>query len=188
MRAFAILILALVLPLAAEAAPKPAPKPVTRGQLETLFENLAKAETEEDAQRFEQQILNVFTRSGSPSIDLLMSRGDTALEARDMGTAKKLYSAVNTIAPNYAEAWHRRGQLLAATGDDGGAMIAFQRAVKLNPRHFAALAELGNLLDEYGNKPAALKMLRRALALDPHLDGVDRHVRELTRAVEGDEI
>jgi tetratricopeptide (TPR) repeat protein len=185
------LVLALVLalsPLAAAAAPKP-PAPVHKqSDLDTLFADLAKAETDEDAQPIRDQILAQFQQSGSPSADLLMTRANTALQAGDSTTARKLLDAITVIEPNFAEAWHARANLQVAAGDDEGALLSLQRTVLLNPREFAALAELGEMLADYGDKPGALKMLRRAFALNPTQQGLDRQVRELTRAVEGDRI
>ena len=43
----------------------------------------------------------------------------------------------------------------------------------LNPRQFAALSELGDMLQDYGDKAGALKLYRRALDLDPQLDGAE---------------
>ena len=60
--------------------------------------------------------------------------------------------------------------------------------VQLNPRNFTALTELGDMLQDYGDKKAALKLYRQALELDPQLEGAARHVRELTRTVEGQDI
>ena len=58
----------------------------------------------------------------------------------------------------------------------------------LNPRHFAALAELASMLEDYGDKAGALKLYRRALELDPQMDIASRKVRELTQRVEGRDI
>jgi len=44
------------------------------------------------------------------------------------------------------------------------------------------------MLAEYGDKAAALAMYRKAQALDPQMDGLERRVRELSHAVEGERI
>jgi hypothetical protein len=41
------------------------------------------------------------------------------------------------------------------------------------------------MLEEYGDKAGALKMYRRALALDPQLEGAAKRAKELERDVEG---
>jgi len=178
-----VALLLLLLPVSALAAKKPhAPPKLT---LDTLFAQLQKAESAEDAKPIEDQIFAVFVQSGSPTVDLLMTRGAAALAGGDDDTAKKLFESVTEIAPNFAEAWHERAQLQASQDDDEGAMLSLQRAITLNPRQFAAMSQLGDLLESYGNKPGALKMYRRALALDPQLEGAARHLRALERDVEG---
>ncbi len=114
-----------------------------------------------------------------------MSRAAAAQAAGDRDTARKLVDAVTDVAPNYAEGWHSRAGLQRASGDDSGAMVSLEHVILLNPRQFAAMYELGNMLEDYGNKDGALKLYRRALDLDPQLEGARRHVDALTRDVEG---
>lgn len=177
------LLLALCLAAGfAQAAPIPvAPKKT----IDSLFDSLKRAQSAEDAKPIEEQIGVIFLESGSASVDLLMTRGTSALTAGDNATAQKLFTAVTEIAPNYAEGWHERAQLEVAANNDGGAMVSLQRVLTLNPRHFKAMAELGAMLEDYGDKGAALKLYRRALALDPQLEGIDRRVKALTTEVEG---
>lgn len=150
-----------------------------------LFADLARAETPEEAQPIETKLTALFKVSNSPSVDLLMNRAAAALQVADHDTARKLIDAVTRVAPDYAEGWRQRAQLQAANGEDAAAMISLQKAVELNPRHFAALAELAGMLEDYGDKPGALKLYRRVLALDPRMEGVARHEKALEKAVEG---
>ncbi len=164
----------------------PAPREATSE--EQLFAQLRKAESAEDAHPIEEKLMGMFRISGSPSVDLLMTRAQVALAATDNKTAKKLIEAVTAIAPNYAEGWHTRAGMEQAAGDDTAALVSLQKVVLLNPRHFAALNELGDMLEEYGDKAGALKLYRRALELDPQMEGASRKVRELTQSVEGRDI
>jgi len=164
----------------ASAAPKT--------ELDSLFDQLAKADSPEDAKPVETKIAGLFHQSGSATVDLLMSRVDAALGAQDNKTAEKILASVTTIAPNYAEAWHARAGMEAAGNNDTAAMVSLQKVVALNPRQFEAMAELAGMLEDYGDKAGALKLYRRALALDPQLEGAARKVKALTRDVEGQDI
>src|SRR5579864_209552 len=99
-----VAVLLLLLPAFALAAKKPhaPPKPT----LDTLFAQLQKAESAEEAKPIEDQIFAIFVQSGSPTVDLLMTRGAAALGGGDDDTAKKLFESVTVIAPNFAEGWH----------------------------------------------------------------------------------
>jgi Tfp pilus assembly protein PilF len=167
-------------------SPAPTPKEVTSE--EKLFVQLKEAENAEDAHPIEQKLIAMFRASGSPSVDLLITRVQAALAATDNKTAKQLIDAVTNIAPNYAEGWHIRAGMEKAADDDTAALVSLQKVVQLNPRHFAALNELADMLEDYGDKAGALKLYRRALELDPHLPGATQRVRELTTKVEGRDI
>ena len=164
----------------------PAPGQVT--SQETLFAQLKQAENPEDAHPVEQKLMAMFRASGSPSVDLLISRVQAALAASDKETAKKLIEAVTNIAPSYAEGWHIRAGMEQAADDDTAALVSLQKVVQLNPRHFAALSELAGMLEDYGDKAGALKLYRRALELDPQLPDAKQKLRELTTSVEGRDI
>lgn len=191
----AVFALALILATAVNAAPVPqhalpkmATRPATQSELDALFAALAKTRSPEDAKPVEDQIEAHFLASGSPSIDLLMTRAAAALTGGDKQDARKLLDAITVVAPNYAEGWHQRGRMQAEEGDDGGAIISLNKAVTLNPRQFDAFAELGEVLLQDGDKKDALSVLRKAIALDPHLDNLDKEVEQLSREVEGEKI
>lgn len=188
----------LLLPAAAVAqpAPPPAPKPpAPKPQAQPkpvsqadLLAQLKAAESPEAAKAIEQKLTAMFRPSGSPSVDLLMTRAETAARAGDKDTARKLVDAITTIAPKYAEGWHVRAAMESAADNDTAAMVSLQKTVELNPNHFTAMVELGDMLQAYGDKPAALKLYRRALALNPQMEGTESKVRELARSVEGQDI
>jgi Tfp pilus assembly protein PilF len=176
MRKFALLAVFCLLPLGAAAAPSEEDK---------LFSQLKAADSAETAKPIEEKLTQLFRVSGSPSVDLLMTRAGTALGQADNGTARTLVEAVTHVAPHYAEGWRMRARMQQASGDDSGAMISLQRAVVLNPRQFTAMTELAEMLEDYGDKPGALKLYRRALVLDPQLKIALEREKALTKEVEG---
>jgi Flp pilus assembly protein TadD len=175
-------------PMQAPAPKPPAPAPKEVTSEDKLFAQLKQVENAEDAHPIEQKLMALFRASGSPSVDLLITRVQAAMAATDKETAKKLIDAVTTVAPTYAEGWHIRAGLEHAAGDDTAALVSLQKVVQLNPRHFRALDELADMLEEYGDKAGALKLYRRALELNPHLPSATQKVRELTTRVEGRDI
>lgn len=170
---FAILCL---LPLSAAAAPSEEDK---------LFAQLKAADSSDTAKPIEEKLAQLFRVSGSPSVDLLMSRAGTALAQADNKTARALVDAVTHVAPRYAEGWRLRAHMQQAAGDDSAAMISLQRAVILNPREFAAMTELAEMLEDYGDKPGALKLYRRTLTLDPKSRIAAEREKALAKEVEG---
>ncbi|HXJ00629.1 MAG TPA: tetratricopeptide repeat protein [Micropepsaceae bacterium] len=169
---------------AAAARPgRPPPKaPETDDQLLT---KLAKAPDQRAARPIERELKARWAHSGSPSADLLLKRTDQAMEAHDFDTARDIAVKLTGIAPNFAEAWHRRATLATQKDDYEDALTSLRRTLALQPKNFAALAELGEILEEYNDKPHALDAYRQAKAIDPFLDGLADRIRDLTKSVEG---
>lgn len=170
---------------AAAAAPMPPAQHRAQRPIDALFSALKQASSPEEAKPIEEEISVVFRQSGSATVDLLMARATAALADGDSQTARRLLDSVTEVAPNFAEGWHERAQLQVGANDQEGAMLSLQHAITLNPREFRAMSELADMLEEYGDKPGALKLYRRVLALDPQLDGASRHIKALERDVEG---
>jgi Flp pilus assembly protein TadD len=179
------LLFAMALPAAANAPAQSAPP---QSQIDMLFAKLAKAGSPEAAKPIEDQIMALFNQSGSPSIDLLMVHVAAAAHAGDTDTAKSLVVSITQIAPGYAEGWHQRAALAQSEKNDADALTYLQKTVTLNPREFAACQELGAILESYGDKKQALQYYRRALALDPFLEGLDGEIEKLSRDAEGEKI
>jgi Tfp pilus assembly protein PilF len=177
MRIFALIAALLVMaPATVLAAPS---------EQDKLFAELAKAESPEFAKPIEDKLTQLFRVSGSPSVDLLMTRATAALGQADNATARTLVDAVTHVAPNYAEGWRVRAHMQQTGGDDSGAMISLQKTIQLNPRHFRAMEELAEMLEGYGDKPGALKLYRRVLTLDPQSHEAAERVKALDKDVEG---
>jgi Flp pilus assembly protein TadD len=182
MRLAAALFVLLTMPAFA-AAP-----PAKLSPLDKLFAELSKTASPDEAKPIEEQIMVLFEQSGSATVDILMKRSTITLAAGDKDTTKKLVYAITTVAPDFAEGWRRRAMLEIAANDDADAIVSLQKVVTLNPREFQAQSELGKLLEAYGDKKSALDAYRKALAIDPHVGGIDKHTQELARQVEGEKI
>ena len=169
-------------PQAARPARPPPKAPETDEQ---LLAKLTKAPDQRTARPIERELKARWAHTGSPSADLLLKRTDQAMEAHDFDTAREIVEKLTEISPNFAEAWHRRATLAAQKDDYEDALNSLRRTLALQPKNFAALAELGIILEEYNDKPHALEAYRQAKAIDPFLEGLADRIRDLTKAVEG---
>lgn len=156
--------------------------------LDELFKRLQEATEPADATAVAGAIERVWLRSGSDTADLLMGRAVAAMAGKDAKTAEKLLDSVIRIEPGWAEGWNKRATLRFFAGDYDGAMGDIDHVLKLEPRHFGALAGLGAILQKTGLDKRALEAYRRALAVYPAQPDVKKIVEKLQIEVEGRDI
>lgn len=149
--------------------------------MDALFDTLAEPEGE-GWRIAESDILRAWSRSGSASMDLLLKRGEEALDRGDAQEAIGHLTALTDHAPDFAAGWQARAAAFATIGQFGPAAADLARTLQLEPRHFAALTQLGAMLEEIGDTEGALRAYRESLAIHPHqqeaLDGVRRLERD----------
>ena len=156
--------------------------------IDELFDQLAAAETPDQAQQVEAAIWKVWARSGSPSVDLLMSRGLDAMAEQDLDRALAYFTNVVELAPDYPEAWNKRATIFYLQNNYGRAIQDIEQTLALEPRHFGALGGLAQILMEIGDKKGALEAYRRVLAIYPLMPGAQAAADALKPDVEGRDI
>jgi tetratricopeptide (TPR) repeat protein len=166
-------------------ASRPAPKPVT---LDDLFDRLAKAGSEREAEGIANLIERRFSRSGSDTADLLLSRATKAFTEKDYPLAIELLDRVLALQPNWAEAWYRRATVFYQIDDPVGAMADLHRALKIEPRHFNAWTGLGHIFMASDDKARALEAYRRVLKINPQETSVQTIVTRLLPDVDGQDL
>ena len=135
-------------------------------RLSVLFDRLR--EPGEGWRLAEAEIVQIWSRSGSAAMDLLLKRGVEALDAGEVGTALFHLSALTDHAPGFAEGWAARGSAHAAAGSFGLAAADLARALALEPRHFIALTQLCAMLDQMEAAARAEAACTASLAIHPH--------------------
>lgn len=180
----------LPLPAASQGSPEVVPEPRPAEQmpppvgdaerLDGLFAELAEP-GREDWERVENEITVIWSKSGSPSMDLLLRRGNEALEAEDYKAALEHFSALTDHAPDFAEGWNARATTFFLMGEYALAMADVERVLALNPRHFGALAGLAFMFEAMGEDELALKALKEAQKLNPNRPNINEAVTRLER-------
>lgn len=156
-------------------------------ELDPLFEALRGAEGDAAVQ-IESKIWEEWSRSGSPSMDLLLERGREALEAGDVEVAIEHFTALIDHAPDFAEAYNARATAYFQAGLYGPSLADIREVLDRNPRHFGALGGLALILEEIGEPEDALEAYRAVEKLYPRREGLAEAIRRLEREVEGETI
>lgn len=160
-----------------------------RPTLEELLAKLAKAETVEQAFILELEIRDRWTRSDSPTLELLMARSiQETQDGGDTAVAEQLLTEIIALAPEFTEAWSRRAALYLQQEAFDKALVDLAQVVARDPRRFDALNALGEIFDALEADREALAAFRAAKALHPLLPGLDKQIERLTTLVEGQEI
>ena len=87
----------------------------------------------------------------------------------------------------FAEAWNQRAIAYYSLGRYPESIHDCQQALEINPYHFGAAAGMGQCHVQLGEYQTALECFRRALRLNPSLEGVRANIAHLERAVEKSE-
>ncbi len=87
------------------------------------------------------------------------------------GVLARYAAMVNKDRPK-ATSYLSLGNLYVETGDNAMALLAYQRALEINPRHSGALYNLGNLYKEQGRLKEALGFYQKALEINPRMSDV----------------
>ena len=159
----------------------------TRG-LDFLFGALKAAPDEASAKHVEARIWAIWMQTPSDTAALLMLRAKAAMEAQQTDVALKLLDSVIKLRPDYVEGWNRRATLYYLQNDYAHSLADIQQVLIREPRHFAALAGLGMIMQDIGDDKRALDAFRRALAINPHLEKVPELVKSLSEKVDGRDI
>ncbi|HEY1543298.1 MAG TPA: tetratricopeptide repeat protein [Xanthobacteraceae bacterium] len=167
------------------------PPKLRRGRyhnLNFLFGALKAAPDEASAKNVENRIWAIWLASGSDTCNLLMTRVKSAVDAEKYDLAIRLLDAIIELKPNYVEAWNRRATVFFLKKDYADALADLAKVLTLEPRHFGALTGLAAIMQDIGDDKGALIAFRKALEIDPHLQGVAEKVKTLTLKVEGQDI
>ena len=178
--------LLLLSTLVAVAAPVRADQDDPR--LDALFAALKNAPSDEVAEAAEAAIWEIWGENRDPDVEALMREGDAALDDDDPQTARAAFDKVVEKDSHFAEGWNKRATAEFAMGDYTASVADIEHTLQLEPRHFGALAGLGEIYLALDKKPSALKAFEAALAINPHLDEVKEMVGKLKKDLAGSPI
>ena len=182
-------LLSFCLPVAVPAAEAPsgsitdAPTVTTTKAdlLDKLFADLKREKSLMAAKGIEASIWDLWMQSGDPQVDKLMTFSVAAMSARSFDLAVGYLDTIVKLKPDFAEGWNKRATVWWLMDEYGKSIADIERTLALEPRHFGALSGLGMIMQGMGEKQKAMTAYKRALEVDPHLDGVKAAVDTLEK-------
>ena len=113
----------------------------------------------------------IWSRSGDPAIDKLFARGIEQMQAAALEDALATFSIIVKRKPAFAEGWNKRATIHFLLGNYAESLKDCDAVLKRNPKHFGALSGAGQIHLQLGHPELALDFFRRALAVNPNLEG-----------------
>ncbi len=164
------LALALALfPVPAQSRPVQTLSHVDDQALNELFLALSQSSNQRDAEKITSNIWKVWL---NPEPAELLAQMQDAMKARqqgDFGRAVRLLDEIIANYPNYAEAWNQRAILFFLVKDYSASISDMEEVLRLEPRHFGALAGQAVIYKRLGKDRLALSFILEALKIDPYL-------------------
>ena len=155
------------------------PSPDLPGQLCVLFQRLSGAGTAAEAATAEDNIWSLWMRHRNVAAERVLDLATTDIAARRFDIAETRLTKLLRSCCDFAEAWNKRATLYYMLGRDEESISDIRHTLELEPRHFGALAEFGEICLARGDKEAALLGFRAALRLHPRLENVTKTCRSL---------
>jgi tetratricopeptide (TPR) repeat protein len=133
-------------------------------------------------------IWQIWNRSGDPEIDKLFAQGVQQMQAAALDDALTTFNEIVSRKPDFAEGWNKRATIYFLRGQYEKSLADCDEVFKRNAQHFGALSGAGQIHLQLGNPRRALEFFRRAVEVNPNLDGaaqmiplLEQHLRKLER-------
>jgi tetratricopeptide (TPR) repeat protein len=133
----------------------------------------------------EQALWLVWSRSGDAAIDRLMELGVDQMNSARQVEAIATFSEVIRRKPAFAEGWNKRATALYLAGQYQRSLADCDEVLKRNPQHFGALSGAGLIHLALEQHQQALQWFRRALEVNPNMEGIEAEAQRLEALLRG---
>lgn len=125
----------------------------------------------------------IWSRSGDAAIDHKLAQGTQLMSEGELGPALELFDQIVKGRPAFAEGWNKRATVLFLLGRNAESLLDCDEVLKRNPHHYGALSGMAQIHLRRGEVEQALQAYRRALEINPNLEGGTALLRLLEEAV-----
>jgi len=127
----------------------------------------------------EEALWAVWSRSGEARVDDLFRRGVSEMSGERFSEAIATFTRVIELRPDFAEGWNKRATTYFLAGEYRRSLADCDEVIKRNPNHFGALSGYGQIYLQLDQPDKALEYFRRALEVNPNMDGVQTMIERL---------
>ena len=154
-----------------------------KNQLNKLFNEL-KIKNAELVYGTEQKIWEIW--STHPSDQFLTTRlaeGSKLVRNKQLVNAVNIFTEVIEKDPTWAEAWNKRATVLYMLGDYQGSQNDIDKVLKLEDRHFGALAGQGLVNIKLENYEKAIKSYEKAQEIYPAMQSPKIMIEQIEQLI-----
>lgn len=175
-------------PTAHKASASKTAKPsdvIRRMMLDKFFDELKAAKSQSDGNEAMAKIWHVWMNSGRPAVDITLRQSHALMMRGALRVALSLANRAIDMAPTHAEAYNHRATVHYFRKDYNAAVKDIQKTLRLEPRHFGAIAGLGFIYIRLEKWAGALKAFETATKVNPWLHNRAKVMKMLRLKVTG---
>lgn len=159
--------------------PKRQPHPSASKRLDALFKQLKEPHPPAPFFELEDLIWAIWIDDVAAAPGEQMQKAIKALAAKQLDEAQVILDNLIATMPNWAEAWNKRATLHFIAGRDEASLIDILATLTLEPRHFGALAGMGQLCLRNDEPELARIAFTAAFTIHPHMQGLKSILADL---------
>ena len=155
-------------------------------ELNQLFKEL-KTDNTNISYKVEQKIWEIWSiHPTNKKLTSILAKGSSLVKNNQLNKAIEVFSEVINQDPNWAEAWNKRATVFYMIGEYQKSQKDIDKVLKLEKRHFGALAGQGLVNIQLENYEKAIESYKKAQKIYPSLKSPEIMIKEINELIKKD--
>ena len=151
--------------------------------LDKLFKEL-KINNTALTNRIEQKIWEIWsTHPKNQKLTEKLAEGSDLVRNKQLSKAVNIFTEVIDLDPKWAEAWNKRATVLYMMGDYKSSQKDIDKVLKLEKRHFGALAGQGLVNMQLKNYEKAIMSYKKAQEIYPSMQSPNIMIKQIENLI-----
>ena len=132
----------------------------------------------------EQKIWEIWsTHPKNQKLTERLAEGSDLVRNKQLSKAVNIFTEVINLDPKWAEAWNKRATVLYMMGDYNGSQKDIDKVLKLEKRHFGALAGQGLVNIQLKNYEKAIMSYKKAQEIYPSMQSPNIMIKQIENLI-----